>query len=273
MNALFVANKPRFLSSNSFLGRIKRKYSVKKAGFSGTLDPFASGCLIIAFGKYTHLFKYIDKSPKIYVATMWLGAFSPSFDDENIREISQIKRFDMDKLELVKSSLIGEISYTPPKFSAKKINGKRAYDLARSGLEFKLIECKMMVFWCEILHYCHPFLTFKICLSEGAYVRSFAQIFAKKLSVCATLSSLKRISEGKFNYENEKFLNPLEYINLPKNQYLGEKNDIIYGKKIAKNMLKIQKNGLYLLEFDDFFSIIEIYDEKIKYHLNKVEKC
>lgn len=273
MNAIFVANKPRFISSNAFLAQLKRKYGVKKAGFSGTLDPFATGALIIAFGKYTRLFKYIQKSQKTYIATIWLGAFSQSFDDENICEISQISPFDINKLICVKNSLLGEIVYNPPKFSAKKINGKRAYELARNDVEFSLKECKMTVFECEILHYFHPFLTIKISLSSGAYVRSFAQILAKKLSICATLCALKRISEGKFIYENEKFLNPLEYINLPKNCYLGEKNDIICGKKINKTKLEIQKNGLYLLEFEDFFSIIEICNENVKYHLNKVEKC
>ena len=90
MNAIFVANKPSGMSSNHFLGRLKKKYGVKKAGFSGTLDPFASGCLIVAFGSYTKFFRFLDKSPKVYEATIWLGASSPSMDNENISEISNV---------------------------------------------------------------------------------------------------------------------------------------------------------------------------------------
>ena len=99
MNAIFVANKPAGMSSNHFLGRLKRKYGVKKAGFSGTLDPFASGCLIVAFGSYTKFFRFLDKSPKVYEATIWLGASSPSMDNENITKISNVKELNLEKLE------------------------------------------------------------------------------------------------------------------------------------------------------------------------------
>ena len=131
----------------------------------------------------------------------------------------------------------------------------------------------MSVFDIEILSYMHPFLSFKISVSEGSYIRSYAQILAKKLGVTASLSALKRESEGNFRFENEKFLNPLNFISLPKNQYFGNKNDILFGKKIEISKLKIQKNGLYLINFDDFFSIIEIENQILKYKLNKVEKC
>ena len=87
MNRLFVAYKPKGMVSNRFLSRLKRKYGVKKAGFSGILDPFASGCLIVAFGAYTRLFNYLKIEPKVYRATLWLGASSPSFDNQNITQI------------------------------------------------------------------------------------------------------------------------------------------------------------------------------------------
>ena len=230
MNALFVADKPSGISSNNFLSRIKRKYGEKKAGFSGTLDPFARGCLIVALGNYTKLFNYIDKTPKIYEATIWIGAKSESGDNENISEIKILKPFALSSIELIKNSLLGKITYVPPKFSAKNINGVRAYKLARAGVEFELKSQEMEVFSCEILNYFHPFLTLKISVNEGSYVRSYAQIFADKLGVSATLSSLKRLSEGKFKFENEKFLNPLDFINLQTNDYLGDIKDMEFGK-------------------------------------------
>lgn len=270
MNKLFVANKPINISSNRFLGQLKKKYKVKNAGFSGTLDPFASGCLIIAFGAYTKLFNYINQAPKCYEATIWLGAKSASLDNENIEKISILEPFLLKDLQNFTNQLIGEIEFTPPKYSAKHINGVRAYDLARKGIDFELKTQKMQVFSAQILNYSHPFLTISLKLSQGGYARSWAELLAKKLNCDATLSALKRISEGDFFYENEKALNPLDFLKLNKNEYLGDESDITLGKKLKIQNFKEQKNGLYLIAFDDFFSIIEIFNGEVKYKLNRI---
>lgn len=270
MNRLFVANKPINISSNRFLGQLKKKYKVKNAGFSGTLDPFASGCLIIAFGAYTKLFNYINQAPKCYEATIWLGAKSASLDNENIEKISILEPFLLKDLQNFTNQLIGEIEFTPPKYSAKHINGVRAYDLARKGIDFELKTQKMQVFSAQILNYSHPFLTISLKLSQGGYARSWAELLAKKLNCDATLSALKRISEGDFFYENEKALNPLDFLKLNKNEYLGDESDITLGKKLKIQNFKEQKNGLYLIAFDDFFSIIEIFNGEVKYKLNRI---
>lgn len=270
MNRLFVANKPINISSNRFLGQLKKKYKVKNAGFSGTLDPFASGCLIIAFGAYTKLFNYINQAPKCYEATIWLGAKSASLDNENIEKISILEPFLLEDLQNFTNQLIGEIEFTPPKYSAKHINGVRAYDLARNGIYFELKTQKMQVFSAQILNYSHPFLTISLKLSQGGYARSWAELLAKKLNCDATLSALKRISEGDFFYENEKALNPLDFLKLNKNEYLGNESDMALGKKLKIQNFKEQKNGLYLIAFDDFFSIIEIFNGEVKYQLNRI---
>ena len=133
MNRLFVAYKPTGVSSNFFLTQLKRKYKTKKAGFSGTLDPFAKGVLLIGIGSYTKLFRFLNKTPKIYRATLWLGAKSDTLDSEMIEDVELLKEFDeADVLRVIKS-LEGELEYEPPIFSAKQINGQRAYDLARAG--------------------------------------------------------------------------------------------------------------------------------------------
>lgn len=270
MNRLFVANKPINISSNRFLGQLKKKYKVKSAGFSGTLDPFASGCLIIAFGAYTKLFNYINQAPKCYEATIWLGAKNASLDNENIEKISILEPFLLEDLQNFTNQLIGEIEFTPPKYSAKHINGVRAYDLARKGIDFELKTQKMQVFSTQILNYSHPFLTISLKLSQGGYARSWAELLAKKLNCDATLSALKRISEGDFFYENEKALNPLDFLKLNKNEYLGNESDMALGKKLKIQNFKEQKNGLYLIAFDDFFSIIEIFNGEVKYKLNRI---
>ena len=270
-NRLFVAYKPSGISSNHFLGKLKRKYGVKSAGFSGTLDPFASGVLVVAFGNFTRFFRFFKKEPKVYRATLWLGASCISQDNENIDSVEVLSKFDESFLKEQISNLVGELTYTPPKFSAKKIDGKRAYEMARNGVEFELKTQKMQVFSCEILHYMHPFLTFEIAVSEGGYIRSFGQILAKNLGVKATLSALERLSEGDFKFENEKALNPLEFINLKENFYNGELSDIKLGKKLNLHDFKFSEFDRYIVRLDDEFAILEFDESGVKYLLNKVK--
>lgn len=271
LNKLIVVNKPMFISSNSYLNKIKRKYKNKKAGFSGTLDPFAKGCLIVAFGQYSKLFNYLSKTPKTYKAVIWLGTTSDSLDIENIISIEEEKRVTKEEILSVLKEYIGEITYTPPKFSAKKIDGKRAYDLARSGQDVQMKESKMNIYDIKFINYNHPFITFEATVSEGTYIRSLAQLICEKLNVKGTLSYLERINEGKLFFENEKDLNPLDYIDLPINNYSGSKEWLNNGKKILIDYLETKDDGKYLIVFDDFFSIIEIINSEVKYLLNKVE--
>lgn len=270
MNRLFVVNKPIFISSNFYLNRIKRKYKNKKAGFSGTLDPFASGCLIVAFGQYSKLFRYLKKTPKSYRTTIFLGACSDSLDIENISEVNLVDKIDENLLKEELKNLIGTLEYLPPKYSAKKIDGQRAYDLARGGVEFELKKIVSEVYDVKFISYCHPFITFDITVSEGSYIRSIAQIFLEKINRVGTLSFLHRLHEGKFFYDDEKALNPLEYIDLPTNIYTGTKEWFELGKKLDINYFQNKEDGEYLIVFDTFFAVIEIKDKIVSYILNKV---
>ncbi|MCT7552423.1 tRNA pseudouridine(55) synthase TruB [Aliarcobacter butzleri] len=272
LNKLLVVNKPIFMSSNFYLNRIKRKYKNKKAGFSGTLDPFAKGCLIVAFGQYAKLFKYLSKTPKTYKAVIWLGVKSKSLDIEEIESINLIDKLDKSHIIKELNLLKGEIEYIPPKFSAKKIDGKRAYELARNGVEVELNKTKMTIFDTKFVLYSHPFITFEVTVSEGTYVRSFAQILLEKLNSFGTLSYLERLNEGEFFYENEKELNPLDFIKLPVNKYLGTAEWLEKGKKIGIEYVDKKDNGKYLIITEEFFSIIEIVDNDVKYLINKVPK-
>ncbi len=272
LNALLVVNKPMFRSSNSYLNEIKRKYRNKKAGFSGTLDPFACGCLIVAFGQYSKLFKYLKKTPKTYRAVIWLGTTSSSLDSENIVAIEEERNLQEFKILETIKNLVGIHEYYPPKFSAKKIDGKRAYDLARAGVEVNMKKSSMEVYDTKFISYRHPFITFEATVSEGAYIRSLAQIALEKLETKGTLCYLNRLNEGEFSFENEKFLNPLNFLDLEKNRYFGDKSYFENGKKIRVDFFENKKNGVYLIEFDDFFSIIEIDNKEVKYLLNKILK-
>lgn len=273
INKLIVVNKPLFISSNFYLTKIKKKYKNKKAGFSGTLDPFAKGCLIVAFGQYSKLFKYLKKTPKTYRAVVWLGAQSESFDIEKVISVDLVERINEEDIKSQLNSLVGELEYIPPKFSAKKIDGVRAYELARQGHDVELNKCKMNIYDTKFISYRHPFITIETTVSEGSYIRSFAQILLEKLNTVGTLSYLERINEGAFFFDNEKDLNPLDYIDLPLNKYFGTTEWLDTGKKISIDYLEKKENGKYLIIMDKFFSIIEIEDMDVKYLLNKVLKA
>ena len=272
MNRLFVVDKPIFVSSNRYMNVIKRKYGTKKVGFSGTLDPFATGCLIVATGQYTRLFRYLDKTPKTYRATLWLGAESASLDIENIRKITEVPQTNEERLREILSSLEGELEYLPPKYSAKKIAGERAYDVMRRGGDIELRTVRSTIHELRLLHYRHPFVTFEATVSEGTYIRSLGAMIAEALGVPGTLSSLRRLREGKFRIGHEEPLDPLKYLALPKNRYFGDPKWLELGKKLQPRFFEKQEEGLYVVETDKFFSILEFTDGEIGYRLNRIEK-
>ncbi|MBX7490038.1 tRNA pseudouridine(55) synthase TruB [Helicobacter turcicus] len=280
MNRIFVAKKPLFISSNVFLSKLKRKYNVKKAGFSGILDPFACGVLVVAFGQYTKLFHFLQKSPKVYKATLWLGLQSDSLDLENVRNVQKTMPLDESKVREVLQSFLGEVRFVPPNFSAKKINGKKAYEFARNGkleiLKEGLKEQTMQVFKIEFLNYSHPFISFRTAVSEGAYIRSLGALIAEKLGCIGSLSYLERESEGGLCFKEERALNPLEILPFTRIDLRGDfkmRNCIENGKKFNPKLLKISENTKYIVQFEDFFSIISSKNESVQYLANRIPLC
>ncbi|OHE00944.1 MAG: tRNA pseudouridine(55) synthase TruB [Sulfurimonas sp. RIFCSPLOWO2_12_36_12] len=272
MNRLFVAYKPTGVGSNFFLTKLKRKYKTKKAGFSGTLDPFAKGVLLIGIGSYTKLFRFLNKTPKVYRATLWLGAKSDSLDTELIQHVEILKEFEEAKVLEVLKSLEGELEYEPPIFSAKRIGGQRAYDLARAGKEFTLNKIHSTVYETKLISYCHPFVTFEATVSEGTYIRSLGLMIANRLGVeFGALSALERLSEGQFRYDDEKPLDIKKSLNIKQNFYHGESDNLKYGRVLALEDLEIKEDGYYWLDGGGFISIINIANTEVNYELGRIE--
>lgn len=271
IDRLFVAYKPSNIGSNKFLSRLKWKYNAAKAGFSGTLDPFAKGVLIVAFGKYTSLFRFLDKTPKSYRATLWLGAHSDTLDIEAVSKIDTVEPLDAQKVEEAVTSLEGELEYHPPIFSAKKIDGRRAYDLAREGKEVKLNTIHSTIYKTKLLHYCHPFVTFEATVSEGTYIRSLGRLIAERLGVPGgILSALERLHEGQFLYENENALDIRRCLNMPQNIYIKETRTILLGQKLDRDDFEITENGTYWIDNGESISVLSFDDEGVHYLLNRV---
>ena len=274
MNRLFVAYKPSGISSNFFLSKLKRKYNNKKAGFTGTLDPFAKGVLIIGMGSHTKLFRFLDKTPKTYRATLWLGAQSDSLDTEMISNVEELPEFSVGEVENTVNSLEGDLEYEPPIFSAKRINGQRAYDLARAGKEVVLNKINSTIYESKLIHYRHPFVTFEATVSEGTYIRSLGKIIAQRLGISyGSLSALERLNEGSFLYDSEKALDIKKSLNIPLNVYIGDAENLKYGRVLALEDLETQENGTYWLDNGDNISIVTIEETTVRYELGRIYTC
>ncbi len=273
MNRLFVAYKPAGISSNQLLSRIKRRYGVKKAGYSGTLDPFAKGVLIVALGNHGRLFRFLNKTPKRYRATLWLGAYSPTLDIEQIEQIDSLPEVSENRLREILSSLEGELTYLPPKYSAKRLGGKRAYEFARAGIDVELKTITTTIHQLKLIHYCHPFVTFEATVSEGTYIRSLGEIIAERLGCEGSLSALERLNEGQFVFENEKALDIKSSLALPKNRYNGSLETILLGQPLRREDFDLPDEGTYWIDNGETITLLSIDDEGVHYILNKVEAC
>ncbi|MGB5237636.1 MAG: tRNA pseudouridine(55) synthase TruB [Flavobacteriaceae bacterium] len=194
-----------FDAVNSIKWAIKRRFGLRKikVGHAGTLDPLASGLLVICTGRATKKIQEIQSSQKEYEGVITLGATTPSYDMET--EVGQhfsTEGIDDVKIRAMTAHFTGKISQIPPVFSAIKKDGKRLYEYARSGkdVDVKAREVEIMQF--DILSVKIPEVGFRICCSKGTYIRSIAHDFGQKLGCGGYLSSLRRTRIGDFNVNN-----------------------------------------------------------------------
>lgn len=208
---ILLVDKPLTWTSfdvvNKLRWKLNRKYGVKrfKVGHAGTLDPLATGLLIICTGKSTKLSESLTAENKTYTGTFLLGKTTPSYDLET--EFDQefdISHITEESIREAAASFIGPQKQYPPIFSAKKIDGKRAYDLARKGkeVEMKASEIVIHSFTIEAIRF--PEVDFRIESSKGTYIRSIAHDFGKALNAGATLIALRRTDSGNLSIKNAK---------------------------------------------------------------------
>jgi len=191
-----------FQAVNSLKWAIRKKFKIKKIkiGHAGTLDPLASGLLIICTGKFTKRIPELQGQIKEYTGTFDLGGTTPSYDLET--EVDQefsIDHLTADLIYKTTSKFIGEIDQKPPIFSALKKDGKRLYEFAREGVEVEIKTRKVTIFEFEITAIKLPKVRFRVVCSKGTYIRSLAHDFGKTLNSGAHLSELKRTKIGDFN--------------------------------------------------------------------------
>lgn len=200
---ILLIDKPYGWSSFQAVKKVKWLLKAKKVGHAGTLDPLATGLLILCTEKKTKEIESIQGQEKEYTGTITIGATTPSYDMET--EPNQTFPFDHITLELINETLpkfIGDISQIPPLFSAIKVDGKRAYTLARQGSDHELKSRIINIREFEITRFELPEIDFRVCCSKGTYIRSLAFDFGKALGSGAYLSALRRTKIGNYSVEN-----------------------------------------------------------------------
>ncbi len=273
MDGIILVDKDVNFTSFDVCNLVKKNLHISKVGHSGTLDPFASGLLLITVGKSTKINQFLETLDKEYIATLTLGKRSSTLDTEGeILEEQEVSELSVSQIINVFNSLLGELEQVPPMYSALKVNGKRLYEYAREGKSIERKIRRINIYSLELLEYQHPNITFKVKCSKGTYVRTLGEQIAERLNTIGYLTYLRRTKVGNFDVsfansindirENKdiKCLPSLEGLQHFKSIVVNEKmkQDIMNGKKIyldgESTLLAITENNqaLAILEKNEF---------------------
>ena len=204
MDEVILIDKPDGMTSFGVVARVRRvlrdRVGAKvKVGHTGTLDPFATGLLILLAGRVTKRSNEFLKKDKEYIATIYLGATSTTGDPEGEIIPGDSRVPDLSEIRAVCNSFVGEISQKVPAFSAVKVNGQRAYKLAREGKAVETPVRKVSIYSIEILEYKYPILKIRTFVSSGTYIRTLGEDIGFKLGTGAYLTALRRTKIGDYS--------------------------------------------------------------------------
>lgn len=264
MNGILNILKPPGMTSHDVVSYIRKITGQKKVGHTGTLDPGAAGVLPICIGKSTKIVDYLMNDKKVYICEIKFGNKTDTYDkygkfvyDED-KDLSSLKLNDV--IEAL-GSFKGEITQKPPAFSAIKIGGKRAYDLAREGINVEVPMRKVIIYDIKILDYNLPYLMLKIECSKGTYIRSICNDMGDILKCGSYMNFLIRTKTGSFSIENSCILEKID-----RNNY----NDFIITTDAALNMKSVYIDKMYetrIMNGNEVIlenSINAEYDETVK---------
>ncbi len=275
MDGIILINKEKGLTSRDVVNKISKKLQIKKVGHAGTLDPIATGLLVIGVGKGTKILDLLTLDQKEYIATVSIGFKTDTYDiTGNITEENYNYHLDEDKLKNVLDSFKGSYNQEVPKFSAVKIDGKKLYEYARKQIDIELPKRLVTIYKIELLTYNDSEFTFKVLVSKGTYIRSLIHDISLKLNIPMTMKELIRTKSGKFLLENSNLIDD-NYNYIPIDRALDfkiiELEDEILLKKVRNgNKINLPYNDIFItLKFKD--DVLAIYKkEKFEYKAFKV---
>lgn len=225
MNGILLVDKPKNWTSHDVVakvrGLIKKETGQKKpkVGHAGTLDPLATGLLVVLVGSYCKRAQEFSKLDKVYEVEIKLGQTSTTDDEEGEKTVLSDKKPPTEEVIKAINNFIGEIEQLPPIYSAIKVDGKRAYKEARKGNEVKLEPRKVTIYSITDIKYEYPFIRFTTKVSSGTYIRSLARDIGEKLGIGAYMSNLHRTEVGEYSVVDAHSIETInQYINLLQKQ-------------------------------------------------------
>lgn len=212
ISGVLVVDKPVGMTSHDVVNAIRFGTGIRRAGHTGTLDPRASGVLVILVGPAVRLSEYVSASDKRYQAIIRMGASTDTFDADGrfTRQVIPAINVTEEQFEATLKTFIGEIEQTPPPYSAVKVRGRRAYDMARRGEQVELAPRKINVHHLEVLEWAIPEAVVDVHCSSGTYVRSLANDLGEALGTGAYLVGLRRTKSGRFSLRDATPLRKLQ---------------------------------------------------------------
>ncbi|MBL7197847.1 MAG: tRNA pseudouridine(55) synthase TruB [Candidatus Omnitrophica bacterium] len=203
MKGIVIIDKPSGITSFDVVKKIRNKFKIKKVGHCGTLDPLATGLLVILLGKDTKLFSEFSTFDKSYKATLELGLSTSTGDClGDVLERRKVENITISDIENVFKDFIGEIIQVPPMFSALKYHGKKLYELARLGLEVPRKHRLVKIYDLKICDFRLPHVDFYVHCSKGTYIRTLAQDIGKRVGYGACIINIRRTSLGPFDIQD-----------------------------------------------------------------------
>ena len=200
MQGILLVNKPANITSHDVVRQVRKIFQVRKVGHAGTLDPFATGLLIVCLGEATKIVRYLVDRPKEYVALMKLGEATDTQDyTGTVLERREIPANAPEILEHIFPRVIGDIQQIPPMYSAKRVQGQRLYELARAGNTILRAPHSVTIYELEILEQALPYLRFRVVCSKGTYIRTLAHDIGETVGCGAHLTALTRTMIGHFS--------------------------------------------------------------------------
>jgi tRNA pseudouridine55 synthase len=271
MDKILVVNKPKDCTSRDVINKLNKIFNEKKMGHTGTLDPFATGVLVVCMGKYTKLVDLLTNLDKEYVGIIKLGIKTDTLDiTGNILEKRECKT-TKENVNKVFKSFIGTYMQEVPKYSAVKIDGKKLYEYARNNESIELPKRKVSIYSLDLLNFTNDEITFKTKVSKGTYIRSLAQDICDSLNIIGTLSSLERTKQGVFTINNSytledisnnnyKLLDVTDILKYPIIKVNDDnRNLFINGNKVN---LDLKDNKYYIYDDNKLIAIYEFINKE-----------
>ncbi len=211
MDGVLLVNKEKGMSSHDVVRKLRKFLNTKKVGHCGTLDPLATGLLVVTVGKALKISRFIESDEKEYIATIKLGVTTSTLDNEGeIIKEEKIKAFTKEDILKVFSSFIGKSKQTPPIYSALSVNGKRLYEYARENIDVEIKEREIEIKEMELLEFGEDFIKYRVVCSKGTYVRVLCSDIALKLNNIGYMDDLVRVRIGKLYLQDSFNLNDIE---------------------------------------------------------------